>query len=121
MNSLGARIIGAGTPLIRVEGVTSLKGGRYRVIPDRIEAGTFMVAAAISGGDIILENVITEHLTAVIAKLQETGALIEEPRKGMLRVRSRGRPEPVDIKTLPYPGFPTDLQPSLWLCFLCLW
>ncbi len=112
LNSLGARIIGAGTPLIRVEGVTSLKGGRYRVIPDRIEAGTFMVAAAISGGDIILENVITEHLTAVIAKLQETGALIEEPRKGMLRVRSRGRPEPVDIKTLPYPGFPTDLQPQ---------
>ena len=82
LNSLGARIIGAGTPLIRVEGVTSLKGGSYRVIPDRIEAGTFMIAAAISGGDIILENVISEHLTAVIAKLQETGALVEEPRKG---------------------------------------
>ncbi|MGI6329048.1 MAG: UDP-N-acetylglucosamine 1-carboxyvinyltransferase [Dethiobacteria bacterium] len=112
LNSLGARIIGAGTPLIRVEGVTSLKGGSYRVIPDRIEAGTFMIAAAISGGDIILENVISEHLTAVIAKLQETGALVEEPRKGLLRVRSRGRPVPVDIKTLPYPGFPTDLQPQ---------
>ena len=112
LNSLGARIIGAGTPLIRVEGVTSLKGGSYRVIPDRIEAGTFMIAAAISGGDIILENVISEHLTAVIAKLQETGALVEEPRKGLLRVRSRGRPAPVDIKTLPYPGFPTDLQPQ---------
>ena len=112
LNSLGARIIGAGTPLIRVEGVTSLKGGRYRVIPDRIEAGTFMIAAAITGGDIILENVISEHLTAVIAKLQETGTLVEEPQKGMLRVRSRGRPVPVDIKTLPYPGFPTDLQPQ---------
>ena len=111
LNSLGARIIGAGTPLIRVEGVTSLKGGRYRVIPDRIEAGTFMIAAAITGGDIILENVISEHLTAVIAKLQETGTLVEEPQKGMLRVRS-GAPVPVDIKTLPYPGFPTDLQPQ---------
>jgi UDP-N-acetylglucosamine 1-carboxyvinyltransferase len=112
LNSLGAKIKGAGTPLIRIEGVASLTGGRYRVIPDRIEAGTFMVAAAISGGDVIIENVIPQHLTAVTAKLQETGILVEETAKGFLRVRSRGRPRAVDIKTLPYPGFPTDLQPQ---------
>ena len=112
LNSLGAKIKGAGTPLIRIEGVASLAGGRYRVIPDRIEAGTFMVAAAISGGDVIIENVIPQHLTAVTAKLQEAGILVEETAKGFLRVRSRGRPRAVDIKTLPYPGFPTDLQPQ---------
>ncbi len=112
LNSLGARIKGAGTPLVRIEGVASLGGGRYRVIPDRIEAGTFMAAAAISGGDVIIENVIPQHLSAVIAKLQEMGILVEETGKGFLRVRSRGRPRAVDIKTLPYPGFPTDLQPQ---------
>jgi UDP-N-acetylglucosamine 1-carboxyvinyltransferase len=112
LNSLGAKIKGAGTPLIRIEGVSSLTGGRYRVIPDRIEAGTFMVAAAISGGDVIIENVIPHHLTAVTAKLQEAGILVEETAKGFLRVCSRGRPRAVDIKTLPYPGFPTDLQPQ---------
>jgi UDP-N-acetylglucosamine 1-carboxyvinyltransferase len=112
LNSLGARIKGAGTSRIHVEGVTTLGGGRYRLIPDRIEAGTFMVAAAITGGDLLLENVLPRHLTAVTAKLRETGALVEECGKGALRVRSRGRPRAVDIKTLPYPGFPTDLQPQ---------
>ncbi|MDO9536138.1 MAG: UDP-N-acetylglucosamine 1-carboxyvinyltransferase [Bacillota bacterium] len=109
---IGARIEGAGTPLIEIEGVNSLTGGHYRVIPDRIEAGTFMVAAAISGGDIILENVIPQHLTAVISKLQETGVLVEELGQSLIRIRSRGRVNAVDIKTLPYPGFPTDLQPQ---------
>jgi UDP-N-acetylglucosamine 1-carboxyvinyltransferase len=112
LNSLGAKIYGAGTSLIRIEGVTSLRGGSYRVIPDRIEAGTFMIAAAITGGDIILDNVIPEHLTAAISKLEETGCLLEEPEKGQLRVRACGRPLAVDLKTLPYPGFPTDLQPQ---------
>jgi len=112
LNMLGARIKGAGTPLIRIEGVPFLRGGRYRVIPDRIEAGTFMVAAAITGGDVIVENVIPRHLSAVIAKLQEMGILVERIKKDALRVRSRGRPRAVDIKTLPYPGFPTDLQPQ---------
>ncbi len=112
LNTLGAKIKGAGTPLIRIEGVSSLKGGRYRVIPDRIEAGTLMVAAAISGGDVLIEKVIPQHLTAVIAKLQEMGIMVEEAKRGCLRVRSRGRPRAVDIKTLPYPGFPTDLQPQ---------
>lgn len=112
LNSLGAKIKGAGTPLLRVEGVTSLGGGRYRLLPDRIEAGTFMVAAAITGGDLLLENVIPRHLTAVTAKLRETGALVEECGPRTLRVRSRGCPRAVDIKTLPYPGFPTDLQPQ---------
>jgi len=119
LNYLGAKIEGEGTPLIRVEGVNSLRGGHYRVIPDRIEAGTFMVAAAISGGDVILENVIPQHLTAVTSKLQETGVLVEEIDQGSIRVRSRGRVNAVDIKTLPYPGFPTDLQPQ-FMALLCL-
>lgn len=112
LNGLGAKIEGAGTPLLHIEGVASLGGGRHRLLPDRIEAGTFMVAAAITGGDLLLENVIPRHLTAVTAKLRETGALVEECGEENLRVRSRGRPRAVDIKTLPYPGFPTDLQPQ---------
>ena len=119
LNSLGAKIRGAGTPLLRIEGVTSLGGGQYRLLPDRIEAGTFMVAAAITGGDLLLENVIPRQLTAVTAKLQETGALVEECGPRTLRVRSRGRPRAVDIKTLPYPGFPTDLQ-SQFMALLTL-
>ena len=119
LNSLGAKIKGAGTPQLNIEGVTSLAGGRYRLLPDRIEAGTFMVAAAITGGDLLLENVVPRHLTAVSSKLRETGALVEECGKKALRVRSRGVPRAVDIKTLPYPGFPTDLQPQ-FLALLAL-
>ncbi len=112
LNSLGAKIKGAGTPLLRIEGVASLGGGRHRLLPDRIEAGTFMVAAAITGGDLLLDNVIPRQLTAVMSKLRETGALVENCGKRTLGVRSRGCPRAVDIKTLPYPGFPTDLQPQ---------
>lgn len=112
LNGLGAKIRGAGTPLLRIEGVSSLGGGCHRLLPDRIEAGTFMVAAAITGGDLLLENVVPRHLTAVISKLRETGALVEECGRKLLRVRSRGIPRAADIKTLPYPGFPTDLQPQ---------
>ena len=111
LNSLGARIIGAGTPLIRVEGVTSLKGGRYRVIPDRIEAGTLWLPPLLAAGHNPRKR-YNRAFNCGDRQAQETGALIEEPRKGMLRVEIRGRPEPVDIKTLPYPGFPTDLQPQ---------
>ncbi len=112
LSSLGARISGAGTPLIKVQGVSVLGGGSYRVIPDRIEAGTFMVAAAITGGEVVVENVIPDHLKAVEAKLRETGATVELTKEGSFRVSSRGRTRAVDIKTLPYPGFPTDMQPQ---------
>lgn len=116
LSSLGARIRGAGSSLITIEGVSSLKGTNkkkpYRIIPDRIEAGTLMAAAAITGGDLLIENVIPGHLTSVSAKLKETGAEVEIAGNRAIRVRARGRPRAVEIKTLPYPGFPTDLQPQ---------
>lgn len=112
LNSMGARIRGAGTDLIKIEGVSSLKAGRYAIIPDRIEAGTYMIGAAISGGEVQVENIIPTHLHPVIAKLQETGARVEENDRGLL-VRAGHRISPVDIKTLPYPGFPTDMQSQM--------
>ncbi|MDQ7794191.1 MAG: UDP-N-acetylglucosamine 1-carboxyvinyltransferase [bacterium] len=105
----GARISGAGTRVIRVEGVTELGAAEHTVIPDRIEAGTFMIAAAISGGEIEVAGVIPEHLKGATAKLREAGVTVEEG-EGQLTVRATGRPRAVDVKTLPYPGFPTDLQ-----------
>jgi UDP-N-acetylglucosamine 1-carboxyvinyltransferase len=112
LNAMGSRISGAGTPVIRIEGVPSLKGITHTVIPDRIEAGTFMLAAAITRGDVVLENVVPEHLKALIAKLGEAGVRVEELGADTLRVSMDMRPRPVDVKTLPYPGFPTDLQPQ---------
>ena len=112
LNSMGARIRGAGTDLIKVEGVPELKACRYAIIPDRIEAGTYMVGAAISGGDVQVENVIPTHLHPIVAKLQETGAIVEETDQGV-RVRAGRQVLPVDIKTLPYPGFPTDMQSQM--------
>lgn len=109
LNVMGANIRGAGTNVIKIEGVKELHGAEYAVIPDRIEAGTYMVAGAITGGDITIENVLTEHLKPVIAKLKEAGVEIYEDINGV-RVRSNGIIKPVDIKTLPYPGFPTDMQ-----------
>jgi UDP-N-acetylglucosamine 1-carboxyvinyltransferase len=112
LNFMGAKVRGAGTDVIKIEGVAELKAGRYSIIPDRIEAGTYMVAAAISGGEILVENVIPTHLHPVIAKLKESGALIEETDHG-IRVKAGSRILPVDIKTLPYPGFPTDMQSQM--------
>lgn len=109
LNVMGARIRGAGTNVIKIEGVSELKGMDYTVIPDRIEAGTYMVAAAMVGGDVWIENALTEHLKPVVAKLKEAGVCIEEDINGV-RVRSDGNFRAVDIKTLPYPGFPTDMQ-----------
>lgn len=109
LNAMGARVRGAGTNVIKVDGVSELKGACHAVIPDRIEAGTYMVAAAMTGGDIRLENVITEHLKPVIAKLKEAGVEIDEDLLGV-RVRRNEMFRSVDIKTLPYPGFPTDMQ-----------
>ena len=114
LNVMGANIKGAGTNVIRIEGVEELKGAEYTVIPDRIEAGTYMVAAAMAGGDVWLENALPEHLKPVIAKLKEAGVTVEEEING-IRVKSEGRSKlrSFDIKTLPYPGFPTDMQAQL--------
>ena len=109
LNTMGAKIKGAGTDVIKIEGVSELIGKTYEVIPDRIEAGTFMVAAAMTGGDVYVENAIPEHLKPVIAKLKEAGVTIEEDTNG-IRVKSNGILKAIDIKTLPYPGFPTDMQ-----------
>lgn len=118
LNGMGARISGAGMDIIRIEGVAELSGTEHTVIPDRIEAGTFMTAAAITGGDILLENVIPEHIEAVTAKLREIGAEIV-PDRERLRIRCPVRPKAVDFKTLPYPGFPTDMQPQM-MALMCI-
>ncbi|NLO22287.1 MAG: UDP-N-acetylglucosamine 1-carboxyvinyltransferase [Syntrophomonadaceae bacterium] len=112
LNSMGARIRGAGTDVIKIEGAQKLTAGRYAIIPDRIEAGTYMISAAITGGEVLVENVIPTHLHPIIAKLQETGAIVEEQDAGIL-VKSGPYIQPVDIKTLPYPGFPTDMQSQM--------
>ena len=109
LNVMGARVRGAGTNVIKIEGVKSLTGKNYTIIPDRIEAGTYMVAAAMTKGDVYIENAISEHLKPVIAKLKEAGVTIEENIDG-IRVVCDRRTKAVDIKTLPYPGFPTDMQ-----------
>lgn len=117
LNSMGANIIGAGTDTIKVIGVKRLKGTTHCVIPDRIEAGTYMIAAAISGGDITVENVIIEHVKSVVAKLTEAGVKIYEGANNV-RIVSEGFANAVDIKTLPYPGFPTDLQAPM-MALMC--
>lgn len=109
LNIMGAKIRGAGTNVIKITGVPKLIGHNYTIIPDRIEAGTYMVAVAMTGGDIYIENAISEHLKPVIAKLNEAGVKIEENIDG-IRVSCNKRPKAIDIKTLPYPGFPTDMQ-----------
>lgn len=109
LNVMGAKIKGAGTNVIKIEGVKRLTGRNYTIIPDRIEAGTYMVAAAMTQGDVFIENAISEHLKPVIAKLKEAGVTIEENIDG-IRVVCNQRTKAVDIKTMPYPGFPTDMQ-----------
>ncbi|MBQ9931325.1 MAG: UDP-N-acetylglucosamine 1-carboxyvinyltransferase [Firmicutes bacterium] len=110
LNKMGAKVKGAGTNMIRIEGVPALKGTHHAVIPDRIEAGTFMVAAAITRGDLLLKNVVPDHVKSISAKLMECGAVVEDNEDGL---RVRGDVNPLiatDIRTLPYPGFPTDMQ-----------
>lgn len=109
LNVMGADVRGAGTNVIKINGVPKLQGRGYTIIPDRIEAGTYMVAAAMTRGDVYIENAITEHLKPVIAKLKEAGVKIEEDVDGV-RVTCDRRTKAVDIKTMPYPGFPTDMQ-----------
>lgn len=112
LNSSGARISGAGTKTIRIEGVKDLGGTCYSVIPDRIEAGTFLIASAVTGGNVTLTNILPEHLKPLLAKLRETGVSVEEVDYSSVRVEGSCQTRGVDLKTLPYPGFPTDLQPQ---------
>ena len=112
LNAMGAQIKGAGTDTIRVTGVDKLKGGTYSIIPDQIEAGTFMIAAAATGGNILIKNVIPKHLESISAKLEEIGADVEE-YDDMVRVTRKKPLTKANVKTLPYPGFPTDLQPQI--------
>lgn len=114
LNKMGAKISGAGTDSIRIQGVEELKNdGTYSVVPDQIEAGTFMLAAVATRGDITIKNCITKHLELLSAKITEMGAIVEELDGDTLRVRMNKRPSKINIKTLPYPGFPTDLQPQM--------
>ncbi|WHE07006.1 UDP-N-acetylglucosamine 1-carboxyvinyltransferase [Thermoanaerobacterium thermosaccharolyticum] len=112
LNKMGANIKGAGTDTIRIEGVKELKGTEHTVIPDRIEAGTYMVAAAMTGGDVLIENVIVDHIKPIIAKLTECGIDVFEEGTGV-RVKGMRNYKAVDVKTLPYPGFPTDMQAQM--------
>lgn len=112
LNKMGAKIRGAGTDTIRIEGVDKLHGADYTIIPDRIEAGTYMIAAAMTGGDVIVENVLPEHQKPLIAKLREAGAVVEEDID-KVRVIGKNPLKAVSIKTLPYPGFPTDMQAQM--------
>jgi UDP-N-acetylglucosamine 1-carboxyvinyltransferase len=111
--AMGAKIEGAGTSRIRVEGVDKLSGTEFKVVPDRIEAGTFIVAAAITGGDVIVEDIIPEHLELVINRLCDMGVDVKVSDKGWVRVAGCERIKPADIATLPYPGFPTDMQTQI--------
>ena len=117
INEMGGRVVGAGTDTIRIEGVETLSGTIHHIIPDRIEAGTFMVAAAITGGDVLIENAIAEHNRALLSKMVEMGVDIKEEGEG-LRVRAKHPLTAVDIKTMPHPGFPTDMQSQMMALML---
>jgi len=112
MNGMGAVVRGAGTSMIRIEGVERLRGAEHTVIPDRVEAGTYMVAAAITGGDVMIEGAIADHLTPVISKMEEMGVEFTECENG-IRVTVNRPLKAVDVKTLPHPGFPTDMQAQI--------
>ncbi len=112
LNSMGADIRGAGTDVIKIHGVARLRGGSYSIIPDQIEAGTYMAAVAAAGGDVLIRNVIPKHLDCITAKLVEMGVEVEE-LDDALRLRREGPMGRVNVKTMPYPGFPTDMQPQI--------
>ena len=112
LNKMGAKIKGAGTDTIKIEGVPELSGCKHTVIPDRIEAGTFMVAAAITKGNLLLKNTLSDHLKPLIAKLKECGVSVEYNDESILVRADIEEIQATDIKTLPYPGFPTDMQPQ---------
>ena len=112
LNSMGANIMGAGTGVIKIRGVKHLSGADYSIIPDQIEAGTYMAAAVATRGDILVTNVTPKHLESIIAKLRETGAEITEFDESV-RVKMTHRPRKCNVKTMPHPGFPTDMQPQI--------
>ncbi len=112
LNAMGGRVLGAGTDVVRVRGVNGMKGASHSVIPDDMEAATYMMAAVGTGGDVMVRNVITKHLEPITAKLREAGAIIEE-NGDYVHVIGPERPAPLSVKTLPYPGFPTDAQQPL--------
>ena len=112
LNSMGANIMGAGTGVIKIRGVKHLSGADYSIIPDQIEAGTYMAAAVATRGDILVTNVTPKHLESIIAKLRETGAEITEFDESV-RVKMTRRPRKCNVKTMPHPGFPTDMQPQI--------
>ena len=112
LNSMGANIRGAGTDTIKIHGVEHLRGGSYAIIPDQIEAGTYMAAVAAAGGQVLVKNIIPKHMDCITAKLVEMGVEVEENEDTLL-VRRTGKLQKTNIKTLPYPGFPTDMQPQI--------
>lgn len=112
LNSMGANIMGAGTNIIKIRGVDSLRGTDYSIIPDQIEAGTYMAAAVATMGDVLIDNVTPKHLDSIIAKLKEMGADITEYDEAVRVVMNR-RPKKCNVKTMPHPGFPTDMQPQI--------
>jgi UDP-N-acetylglucosamine 1-carboxyvinyltransferase len=118
LNSMGAQVMGAGTDVIKIRGVERLNGGTYSIIPDQIEAGTYMAAVAAAGGEVRIRNVIPKHLDCITAKLLEMGVEVEEADDSVL-VRRTGKLCRTNVKTLPYPGFPTDMQPQIAVA-LCL-
>lgn len=117
LNKMGAKVKGAGTGTIRIEGVSELSGATHAIIPDRIEAGTFMVAAAITEGDVLVKGAVAEHLSSLISKMEEMGVTIIEEEEG-LRVIGPSKLKAVDIKTMPHPGFPTDMQSQMMALLL---
>ncbi len=118
LNMLGAKVKGAGTDVIKITGVSELHGAEYMIIPDQIEAGTYMIAAAIAGGDVTVRNVIPKHMDPLSAKLQDMGCVIYEGDDS-IRIVSTGNLRPTNVKTMTYPGFPTDLQPQM-TALLCI-
>lgn len=117
LNKMGAKVRGAGTGTIKIEGVEVLFGADHNIIPDRIEAGTFMVASAITGGDVLVKGAVPEHLSSLVAKMEEMGVTIIE-EEGGLRVIGPEKLKAVDIKTMPHPGFPTDMQSQMMALLL---
>lgn len=117
INEMGGKVVGAGTDIIRIEGVSKLYGATHHIIPDRIETGTFMVAAAITGGDVVIENAVPEHNAALISKMEEMGVNIVKLDEGV-RVHAEYPLKSVDLKTMPHPGFPTDMQSQMMALML---
>lgn len=115
LNAMGANISGAGTDVIKIRGVKHLRGGHYSIIPDQIEAGTYMAAVAATGGCVLVKNVIPKHLECISSKLREMGVKITDQGDAVL-VESTGRLHKAKVKTMPYPGFPTDMQPQIAVC-----